>query len=120
MSAYTDRLNATKTGYPFQRWSKSGLEQYTTKACAAFTDVFDKLIAELGQAGSDASEPAKLAAFEKAVVALNALNEADESLIETGEREDLCELINTITVAAGLDPSRYGDGEGPASEWREW
>lgn len=120
MTDYSDRLNATKASYPFQQWQESGLEQYTAEACSAFSRVFDQLIAELLQVGPDVAESVKLAAFERAVVALNALNEADESLIETGEREDLCELINTITVAAGLDPSKYGDGEGPASEWRDW
>ncbi len=120
MSGYKDRLNATRTGYPFDLWKESGLEQYTEEACSAFANVFDQLIVELIQAGADGVEPVKMAVFEKAVVALNTLNEADESLIETGEREDLCELINTITVAAGLDPSKYGDGEGPASEWRDW
>lgn len=120
MSDYNDRLNATKTGYPFNLWKESELEQYTAEACSAFADIFDQLIVELIQAGAYAVEPVKLAAIEKAVVALNTLNEADESLIETSEREDLCELINTITVAAGLDPAKYGDGEGPASEWRDW
>lgn len=120
MSDYSDRLNATKAGYPFRRWQESGLEQYTAEACSAFAGVFDQLIAELLQVGPEAAEPVMLAAFEKTVIALNTLNESDESLIETGEREDLCELVNTITVAAGLDPSKYGDGEGPASEWRDW
>lgn len=120
MNEYQIKLNLAKAAYPFQRWQDSGLEQYTPEACAAFSRAIDRLIAELGQAGIDATESVKLRAFEKAVSALNKLNEADESLIETGEREDLCELINTIAVAAGLDPSRYGDGEGPASEWRDW
>lgn len=120
MNEYEAKLNTAKAGYPFQRWQESGLDQYTPEACSAFAAVIDKLIEELGQLGIDAAESIKLAAFEEAVVALNTLNEADESLIETGEREDLCELINTVAVAAGLDPSNYGDGEGPASEWRHW
>ncbi|MEK6669377.1 MAG: hypothetical protein AABZ19_11185 [Pseudomonadota bacterium] len=120
MNDHERQLNATKAAYPFQRWQNSGLDQYTPQACAAFASIFDELISELAQHGLDAAEPIKLAAIEKAVVALNALNEADDSLIETGEREDLCELINAITVTAGLDPSAYGGGEGPASEWRDW
>ena len=120
MNEYEAKLNSTKAGYPFQRWQESGLDQYTPEACSAFVAVFDQLILELGRSGLGATDSIKLAALEKAVIALNALNEADESLIETGEREDLCELINTITAAAGLDPSKYGDGEGPASEWRDW
>jgi hypothetical protein len=70
--------------------------------------------------GEAASESDKLEVFHEAIVATNALNETDDSLIETGEREDLCELCNIIAVAAGLNPEDYGDGEGPASEWRDW
>lgn len=55
-------------------------------------------------------------------VAIERTNEldAETEMIETGEREDLCELTNRISVAAGLDPEDYGDGEGLASEWRDW
>jgi len=120
MNDFADSLNATKASYPFGRWAESGLDQYTSEACGQFAHIFDLLIDELNQLGSTASEVSKLAAFEKAVVALNALNETDESLIETGEREDLCMLVNTIAVAAGIEPTKYGGGEGPASEWREW
>lgn len=58
--------------------------------------------------------------FEDAITSLNELNEEDDSLIETGEREDLCELIDQITIAAGLNPENYADGEGIADLWREW
>jgi hypothetical protein len=47
-------------------------------------------------------------------------DEFDGSFIETGEREDLCELTNVISLAAGLNPDDYGSGEGLASEWRDW
>ena len=120
MSDYANRLNQTRGAYPFGRWRESGLDQYTDEACASFGAVFDSLIRDLTTLGDEASEERKLAAFKKAVEALNALNEGDGSLIETGEREDLCELCNAIAAAAGLNPADYGDGEGPASEWREW
>lgn len=120
MSDFEADLNASKTHYPFGRWAESGLEQYTSQACGAFAEIFDKLIAELGQMGAAAPEEAKLGVFESAVLALNALNATDERLIETGEREDLCELVNAIAIASRLDPSKYGGGEGPASKWREW
>jgi len=120
MSEYLKRLNETKQHYPFARWQSSGLEQYTPEACASFVAVFDDLIAKLGSLRGDALESQKIGAFKTAVVALNTLNEEDESLIETGEREDLCELCNIIATAAGMDPTKYGDGEGPATEWREW
>ena len=120
MENYPEKLTATKSSYPFIRWRNSGLEQYTEKACASFATVFDQLIERLATLGENASEESKLVCFKQAVEALNALNEIDESLIETGEREDLCKLCNIVAVAAGLDPAKYGDGEGPATEWRDW
>ncbi|HYK44861.1 MAG TPA: hypothetical protein VEV83_06825 [Parafilimonas sp.] len=47
------------------------------------------------------------------------MNEEVEGLIQTGEREHLCALIDQITIAAGMDPKNYGDGEGIADEWRD-
>lgn len=96
---YSKGLSAIRAEYPFSRWAESGLDQYTEKACASFVKIFDHLIDDLATHGDQASEAIKLAAFQKAVEALNKLNEKDDSLIETGEREDLCELCNRIAVA---------------------
>jgi hypothetical protein len=120
MDSYTEQLQGIKPHYPFSRWRESGLDQYTAEACASFVAIFDQLISKLAAIGPDAQEDEKLSLFREAIEATNQLNEQDESLIETGEREDLCELTNRIAVAAGLDPDKYGDGEGPASEWRDW
>lgn len=120
MDNYSLKLSAVKAHYPFARWQESGLDQYTPEACAACTEVFDRLIEKLGTLGEHAPEERKLECFREAIEALNAMNEEDPSLIETGEREELCELCNVIAIAAGLDPEKYGDGEGPASEWRDW
>jgi hypothetical protein len=120
MSDYLTRLNDTKSSYPFARWQSSGLEQYTPEACASFVAVFDGLIAQLAALGESATESQKIGAFKTAIEALNTINEQDESLIETGEREDLCELCNIIATAVGIDHTKYGEGEGPATEWRDW
>jgi hypothetical protein len=109
--------------YPFSRWHDSfehGLDQYTAENCAKVQAVFDQLLLKLSALGTDAAPEDQLAAFEQAVEALNDLNDEIDGLIETGEREDLCELFNAISVAVGLDPADYGDGEGVASEWRDW
>lgn len=119
METYQEELQSVKAHYPFTSWRESGLEQYTDEACSAFSRIFDRLIEGLVRLGPEADEPSKLELFQEAIESTNALNEEDESLIETGEREDLCELTNRIAVAAGIDPSMYGDGEGPASEWRD-
>jgi hypothetical protein len=119
VSEYSQRLVAIKVRYPFARWAKSGLPQYTPRACAAFVTVFDRLIADLSTLGESAPDAKKLDCFRRAVGKLNELNERDTSLIETGEREDLCELLAQIGIAAGMPPSKFPDEEGAASG-RDW
>lgn len=109
--------------YPFDQWEASfddGLDQYTADNCAKVQAVFDQLLVQLSALGPDADATDQLAAFEQAVEALNDLNDEIDGLIETGEREELCELFNAISVAVGLEPRDYGDGEGVAIQWREW
>lgn len=117
------QLQSIPSGYPFSRWQENyslGLAQYTPENCALVQDVFDRLLLQLSQLGPDATKECQMAAMQQAVEALNDLNEHIDGLIETGEREDLCELLNQVSNAIGLDWTQYGDGEGPASEWREW
>ena len=122
-NGYTARLVAVKQQYPFARWYANGasMEQYSKANCDAVVRVFDRLINRLANLGADASEPAKLAAFREAIETLNGMNSVPpRNLIETEEADELCELCNQIALAAGLDPKKYGHGEGPASEWRDW
>lgn len=121
-AAYADSLNKVKKDYPFENWKKNqhaGLPQYTDANCNAARQIFDNLLAELAALGKDASEADKIALFKAAIIRLNELNDGT-ALIETGEAEQLVLLTNKIAIMAGIDPSKYGGGEGPASEWREW
>ncbi|MBJ7898319.1 MAG: hypothetical protein GC158_00040 [Cyanobacteria bacterium RI_101] len=128
--SYENDLLQIQEKYPFSQWKtyaevgedgEAGLEQYTEENCDAAKKILDTLISDLVLLGEAVSEAEKIQKFQVAVQALNRLNdETDGSLIETGEREELCELFNLIAVKAGIDPSQYGDGEGPASEWRDW
>jgi len=120
MDDYSNRLAATKECYPFSKWAEWRIEQHTKSALNLFGEVFNHLIERLAALGEQAPESDKIDAFRETVEALNALNEKNEILIETDEREDLCELCNIIATAAAIDPAKYGDGEGPASEWRDW
>jgi|GEM_PF-1542683 len=120
---YEKKLLATKEFYPFDNWRESyndGLTQYTKQNCDRIKKVFDDLIESLVELGENASEEQKKELFQAAIINTNKLNDEIEGLIETGEREDLCDLTNKITVACGLDPLNYGSSEGLASEWREW
>lgn len=121
---YRETLLKTKSGYPFEQWREAfdeGLEVYTKENCKKAVTIFDTLISGLIELGPSASEPAKVALFKTAVIALNDLNKSlDEEFIESMERDDLAMLVDDITDAAGLDPDDYCDGEGLVSEWREW
>ena len=120
---YQKKLLATKEAYPFVLWRKRydyGLTQYTQGNCDKAKKVFDDLIDELINIGEQASEAQKVALFKKAILHTNKLNDQISGLIETEEREELCELTNRITIACGLDPHQYGGGEGLADEWRAW
>jgi hypothetical protein len=121
---YAEKLDVCKNSYPFLKWAANfdrGMEQYNPENCARAEAILDALLHGLVALGVTAPEPQKIKQFEIAVRALNELNETEGgSLIETGEREDLCELFNVIAAAADIDWQQYGDGEGPASEWRDW
>jgi len=122
--SFSEKLHKTKELYPFSAWRKAffeyDMEQYTAENCNAAKAIFDNLIEGLLKLGEDAKENEKIALFEKAVYSLNDLDTKVEGLIETGEREDLCELIDQITLAAGLNPTDYAGGEGLADLWRGW
>ena len=123
-SPYAKKLHASKAVYPFEKWKglyAHGLTQYTEANCNACRQIFDELIEELIDAGENASAATKLSLFKEAILKTNTLNErCGYALIETGEREELSELTDSISRAAGLDPGAYGEGEGVASEWRDW
>ncbi len=120
----SEKLNKTKELYPFEKWREAffeyEMEQYTEENCNAAKTIFDNLIDKLIALGENGNETEKIALFEIAVLSLNELENKNEGLIETGEREDLCELIDQITIACGLNPRNYADGEGLADLWREW
>jgi len=120
---YSDKLIVTKQACPFEKWQTyfPRMEDYTPENCDAAKNIFDRLISQLAELGEAVPKSEKEKLFESAVLALNELNEATGGgLIETGEREELCELLDTISMAAGLNPEDYADGEGIADEWREW
>jgi hypothetical protein len=89
-----------------------GYAQGDIDRCAA---VVDRYLANLGKG---ASLPAKeiLDEIKQAVLDLNALNEnCGGSLIETDQREALCEIILVAAKKAGLDSK-----DDATEEWREW
>lgn len=119
---YKANLLKVKEEFPFDDWKEMGGEimpQYSDENCDAAKHILSTLISDLIVLGEAATEEDKIKKFQVAVEALNALDEETE-IIMTDEREELCELFNVIAIKAGIDPDKYGDGEGPASEWRDW
>lgn len=82
--------------------------------CEGIIDRFLERMATAAERGDDAGA---VGAVKDTVLALNALNaRCGHSLIETDQREGLCELILGAAAVAGLG----GDGEDLTEEWREW
>ncbi len=121
---YKEQLEKAKSFYPFDKWRENfhdyEMAQYTEENCAAAENVFNRLINDLKKVGEGGDSTIKLNFFEKAILQLNDLNNREEGLIETGEREDLCDLIDELTYACGLNPEDYADGYGIADLWRDW
>lgn len=79
--------------------------------------IIDELFAALGKVAGHDRNKAILQAAESAVTALNELNrDCGESLIETVERENLCELINRAAREAGLQQTH----DDITFDWRDW
>lgn len=123
-SNYSKKLLKTKELYPFAKWRKNffdyEMEQYTEVNCNEAKSIFDNLISELIKLGENRSKTKREKCFEDAIISLNNLNENEPGIIETQEREELCELIDQITLASGLNPKNYAEGEGIADLWRDW
>ncbi|MEU8817544.1 hypothetical protein [Actinoplanes sp. NPDC048796] len=89
-----------------------------TAAVEAALVAFEREAAGLGSA----PDTDVWAAVERVV---EALNDADDGHIETGEREDLCEYVDQVLTAAGVDvaalTARRGiDRAELTDDWRDW
>jgi hypothetical protein len=120
---YADKLNQAKAHYPFKRWHEPFEdrleEQYTQENCDKMQGIFDDLIVDFVAKGDLASESEKVKSFRGAIKVTNKLNDRT-GMIETAQREELCELIDIISLAVDLNSKNYGDGYGLADEWRDW
>ncbi len=115
-----------KQSFPFDNWynvsnKEYGMEQYTKENCQKAESIMTTLINELFKLGLKAKESKKIELFRVATEAYNTLNEETNwEIIETGEREELCEIIDKIGLNCGIIPEKYGNGDGIASVWRDW
>ena len=90
---------------------------YTEADIQKCDTILQEFVAHMQELGGTATEPEILACVKDVVVKLNGLNEqTDGHLIETDQREVLCEYILTAAEMSGLET----DGEDVTEEWREW
>ncbi|WP_339848724.1 hypothetical protein [uncultured Dokdonia sp.] len=97
---------------------KDGLEQYNPKNCKKAEKIISNLICKL-EINKDLKEVDKIELIRLSVLEFNKLNDSlDGCFIETGEREELCDIFDNIADSIGIDTQNYEDGI--ASEWRDW
>ncbi len=108
---YKERLEQAKTSYPFKDWRgyfNDGMTQYSKENCDRAVQIMDTLISNLGNAGLRAKEEVKLELIKVAIYALNILDaETGETLIETGERDELGQLFDKIARLAKIDLEQF-------------
>lgn len=115
------KLELIKKNLDIMSWvekSEDGLEQYTRKNCKKAETIILELIKQLENlVQGNLSKKKEL--IKNCVLELNKLNDSlDGCFIETGEREELCNLFDNIADAVGINIQDYRDGI--ASEWRDW
>lgn len=94
----------------------------------ARVDILLKAFAEaIDQCATTASDfPRVMQSIQTLVLALNTVNEDfNEEVIETGEREDLCEFIDAVIIGRGIDIEALAAAQGCrryelTDEWRDW
>ncbi len=90
---------------------------YSKDAVEECASILGTYLNDLASPDLGADSAKIMAAVKGAVLALNALNEkCGGSLIETDQREGICELIIRAAAVAGLQ----SEEEDITEEWREW
>jgi len=93
-----------------------GMEIYSKENCVKAQDISVDLVKEI-QTKQDKKE--KINCIKNAVIKFNELNKhLDQAFIETGEREDLCEIFDNIADAVSIDVNEFDNDI--TLEWREW
>src|SRR5262245_33095041 len=90
---------------------------YTQKHVDRCSEIIDDFLASLEKTPDAQKNEYIMDAVKETILRLNELNEkCDGNLILTGQREDLCKLIDLAARDAGLESSTYDI----TYEWREW
>lgn len=120
LKIYNDFFGVSKLEFIKREFHFLPFEEYTEPYTKENCDLVHSYIYELTdvlEQNKDLSEKEKMKHFKKAVLALNKLDKEHE-LIETGEREYLCDVLDDIAIAVAIDVEQFEDGI--ASVWRTW
>jgi hypothetical protein len=98
---------------PFGDWRRLWPAAAVTRAREIFRDTIDQLIALGPKPTLAAAKPILQTCVER----FNALDGTGGFVIETEEREDICEHFARMVHAAGL--AEYGSGD-LTEQWRDW
>ncbi|MHA4289638.1 hypothetical protein ACX16Y_20275 [Bacillus cereus] len=109
-----DELKKSKPTTSWVEYDEDG-EFFTEENISATNKVLDTYINNLQQLGENPTEVEIMQVVKEVVIKLNELNIEQDHFIETMEREDLYEFIDTAARIAGLESE-----EDITEEWREW
>jgi hypothetical protein len=95
---------------------EAAFDDYSKKHIERCASILDRYLSSILDPSIHGERGRIMAAVKTAVLELNDLNEqCEHSLIETDQREDICELIISAASLAGLDGN-----DDITEEWREW
>ncbi|MEC0902544.1 MULTISPECIES: hypothetical protein [Bacillus] len=109
-----DELKKNKPTTSWGEYDEDG-EFFTEENISVTNKVLDSYINNLKQLGENPTEVEVMQAVKEVVIKLNELNIEHDHFIETMEREDLYDFIDTAARIAGLESE-----EDITEEWREW
>ncbi|BCC45517.1 hypothetical protein bcgnr5378_15030 [Bacillus cereus] len=109
-----DELKKSKPTTSWVEYDEDG-EFFTEENISATNKVLDTYINNLQQLGENPTEVEVMQVVKEVVIKLNELNIEHDHFIETMEREDLYDFIDTAAQIAGLESD-----EDITEEWREW
>ncbi|ARZ61148.1 MULTISPECIES: hypothetical protein [Bacillus] len=109
-----DELKKSKPTTSWVEYDEDG-EFFTEENISATNKVLDTYINNLQQLGENPTEVEVMQVVKEVVININELNVEHDHFIETMEREDLYDFIDTAARIAGLESE-----EDITEEWREW
>ncbi|EEL83487.1 hypothetical protein bcere0028_8150 [Bacillus cereus AH1271] len=109
-----EELKKNKPTISWVEYDEDG-EFFTEENISATNTVLDTYINHLEQLGENPTEVEVMQVVKEVVIKINELNIEHDHFIETMEREDLYDFIDTAAQIAGLESE-----EDITEEWREW